>query len=102
MVIETCVVTDSKDWWIDTGATTHICCDRNLFSTYEKVDDGERLYMENAIASTIEGKGNMIIKFTSEKEMTLLNVLHILKIRKNLVSRPMLSKKGFKLVFEFD
>ena len=24
VVMETCVVTDSKGWWIDTGATRHI------------------------------------------------------------------------------
>ena len=34
--------------------------------------------------------------------MTLTDVLHVLEIRKNLVSGPILSKKGFKLVFESD
>ena len=29
------------------------------------------------------------------KEMTLLDVLHVLKICKNLMSKPLLSKKGF-------
>ncbi|XXG41748.1 hypothetical protein AAC387_Pa01g2150 [Persea americana] len=37
---------------------------------------------------------------TSGKELTLNNVLHVLDIRKNLVSGSLLSKKGFKLVFE--
>ena len=37
---------------------------------------------------------------TSEKELTLNDVLHVPKIRKNLVSRSLLSKKGFRLVFE--
>ena len=51
VVMETCVVTDSKGWWIDIGATRHICGERNLFSTYENVGNGERPYMgNNAIA----------------------------------------------------
>ena len=79
--------------WIDTGATRHICGDRNLLSTCEKVDDGESLYMGNVTAATVEGKGNVIVKFASKKEMTLLDVLHVLEILKNLVTRSMFSKE---------
>ena len=39
---------------------------------------------------------------TSRKELTLNDVLHVLGIRKNLVSGSLLSKKGFTLVFEFN
>lgn len=39
---------------------------------------------------------------TSGKELTLNNVLHVPDIRKNLVSGSLLSKAGFKLVFESD
>ena len=34
--------------------------------------------------------------------MTFLDVLHVLKMRKNLMSEHMLRKKGFKLLFESD
>ncbi|KAL5842794.1 hypothetical protein ACOSQ3_013397 [Xanthoceras sorbifolium] len=44
----------------------------------------------------------VFLKFTSEKIMTLVDVLYVPKIRKNLVSGALLSKKGFKLVFESD
>ena len=37
---------------------------------------------------------------TSGKELTLNDVLHVPEIRKNLVSGSLLSKKGFRLVFE--
>ena len=39
---------------------------------------------------------------TSGKELTFNDVLHVPEIRKNLVSRSLLSKKGFKLVFVSD
>ena len=58
--------------------------------------------MGNVAAATVKGKCNVVIKFTFGKEMILLDVLHVPKICKNLVSGPMLSKKGFKLVFESD
>ena len=66
------------------------------------MDDGEKLYMGNSSASNVEGKGNVLLKFTSGKVVTLTDVLHVPEIRKNLVSGPILSKKGFKLVFESD
>ena len=102
VVTETNMVSNVKGWWIDTGATRHICGDKNLFSEHKHMDDGEKLYMRNSSASNVEGKGNVLLKFTSGKVVTLTDVLHVPEIRKNLVSGPILSKKGFKLVFESD
>ena len=39
---------------------------------------------------------------TSRKKLILNDVLHVPEIRKNLVSGSLLSKKGFRLVFESD
>ena len=102
VVTETNMVSNVKGWWIDTGATRHICGDKNLFSEYKHMDDGEKFYMGNSSASNVEGKGNVLLKFTSGKVVTLTDVLHVPEIRKNLVLDPILSKKGFKLVFESD
>ena len=102
VVTETNMVSNVKGWWIDTGVTRHICGDKNLFSEYKHMDDVEKLYMGNSSASNVEGKGNVVLKFTSGKIVTLTDVLHVPEIRKNLVSGPILSKKGFKLVFESD
>ena len=44
----------------------------------------------------------MVLKMTYGKELVLTDVLHVPDIRKNLVSGSMLSKNGFKLVFESD
>ncbi|GKE42344.1 hypothetical protein Tco_1469628, partial [Tanacetum coccineum] len=34
------VQVDAIAWWIDSGATTHVCKDRCWFKTYEPVEDG--------------------------------------------------------------
>nr|GEU94985.1 zinc finger, CCHC-type [Tanacetum cinerariifolium] len=36
---------DAIAWWIDSGATTHVCKDRFRFKTYEPMEDGSVLYM---------------------------------------------------------
>ncbi|XP_022856455.1 uncharacterized protein LOC111377557 [Olea europaea var. sylvestris] len=48
------------------------------------------------------GKGKVILKMTSGKKLTLTNVLYVPEICKNLVSRSLLSKNGFRMVFEAD
>ena len=66
------------------------------------LSNGEQLFMENSSTSKVEGQGKVILKLTSGKKLTLNNVLHVLEIRKNLVSGSLLSKNGFKVVFVSD
>ena len=65
------MVGNTKEWWVDTGATRHICSNKKMFSSYEAINDGEQRFMGNSSTSKIEGKGKVILKMTSEKELTL-------------------------------
>ena len=100
VVSEVNLVGNTKEWWVDIGAIRHICSDKKMFFSYEAINDGEQLFMGNSSTSKVEGKGKVILKMTSGKELTLNDVLHVLEIRKNLVSESLLSKKCFRLVFE--
>ncbi|GJU60145.1 zinc finger, CCHC-type containing protein [Tanacetum coccineum] len=93
---------DAIAWWIDSGATTHVCKDRCWFKTYEPVEDGSVLYMGDDHFAPIHGKGSVALEFSSGKTITLFNVLYVPKLRKNLVSGPMLNKCGYKQVYESD
>nr|GFC67152.1 Pol polyprotein [Tanacetum cinerariifolium] len=83
-------------------ATKHICSSRRMFVSYRKVNEPKSMFMRNRTASKIEGKGKVILKLTSGKDLVLSNVLHVPHISKNLISRPILNNKGFKLMFELD
>ncbi|GJR44780.1 hypothetical protein Tco_1312883 [Tanacetum coccineum] len=48
-------------WWIDSGATTHVCKDRCWFNTYELVEDGSVLYMGDEHFASVHGKGNVAL-----------------------------------------
>jgi transposase InsO family protein len=101
-VSEMNLVKNTNEWWVDTGATRHICSDKKMFSTYQSVGYGEQLFMGNSSTSKVERKGKVVLKMSSGKELTLNDVLHVPDIRKNLVSGSLLSKNGFQLVFESD
>ncbi|GJZ56098.1 zinc finger, CCHC-type containing protein [Tanacetum coccineum] len=68
-------------WWIDSGATTHVCKDRCWFKTFEPVEDGSVLYMGDEHFAPIHGKGSVALEFSSGKIVTLFNVLYVPKLR---------------------
>ena len=49
------VGSNPKEWWIDTGATRHVCLDKKMFSTLELIKTEEKVFMENS--TTLEIKG---------------------------------------------
>ena len=102
-VISQCnLVGNSKEWFIDTGATRHICANKSMFTTYTPMAREEILYMGNSSTSKVEGIGRVVLKMTSGKQVTLNDVLYVPDVRKNLVSGSLLSKHGFKMVFVSD
>ncbi|GJY99017.1 zinc finger, CCHC-type containing protein [Tanacetum coccineum] len=65
----------------DSGATTHVCKDRCWFKTCELVEDGSVLYMGDEHFAHVHGKGSVTLEFSSEKTVTLFNVLYVPKLR---------------------
>ena len=45
VLFEANMVDSPNEWWVDTGATRHVCGERNVFSTYVPVN-GRNLIME--------------------------------------------------------
>ena len=66
-----------REWWIDTGVTHYVCSDKSMFTTFEPVEIGEKLFMRNFATSEIQGEGKVILKMTSKKILTLNTVLYV-------------------------
>ncbi|GJR71192.1 hypothetical protein Tco_0083557 [Tanacetum coccineum] len=82
--------------WVDSGATVHVCKDRCWFKTYESMNDGSILYIGNELTALVHGRGCVDLRFSSGKIVSLLSVLHVYSIRKNLVSSSVLNNYGYK------
>lgn len=91
-----------KEWWIDMDATRPVCFYRSLFSIFQPIENGKKMYMENSATSEIKGERKVISKMTFRKELTLNNIVYVPKLCKNLVSGSLLNNHGFRLVFESD
>ena len=97
------MVTNVKEWVVDSGATRHICANKESFSTYTPVEDGkEVVYLGDSRTANVLGKGKVLLKLTSGKTLALSEVLHVSNIRANLISVALLGKFGIKVSFESD
>ena len=89
-----------QGWWYDTCATVHVSYDKTAFKTYTEVNDGQEVQMGNEVRSKVVGTGSVELNFTSGKKVTLVNVLHVPDMNRNLVSGDLLGKPGIKPVYE--
>lgn len=56
--------------------------------------------MRNSSTTKVIGPEKVILHLSLGKSLTLTEVLHVPEVQKNLVPDLVLSKNGFKLVFE--
>ncbi|GJX12028.1 zinc finger, CCHC-type containing protein [Tanacetum coccineum] len=89
---------DDVAWLVDSRARVHVCKDRCWFKTYESLNDGSILHMENESTALVHGRGCVDLKFSSGKIVLLFNVLHVPNIRKNLVSSSVLNNCELNIV----
>ncbi|GKC68017.1 hypothetical protein Tco_1100615 [Tanacetum coccineum] len=55
-------VTTTHDWWYDSGTTTHVCNNRDLFKTYKETADGHEVMMgDNHSSKVILSKANVFV-----------------------------------------
>ncbi|KAL7148537.1 hypothetical protein ABFS83_06G185200 [Erythranthe nasuta] len=52
VVFEANLVDNTREWRVDTGATRHICSDKEMFSSYTAVE-GRKLFMGNFVTSNV-------------------------------------------------
>ena len=97
------MVTNSKNWVVDPGATRHICENRDAFTSYTPVgDDKKVVYLDSSHTAQVMGKGKVMLKLTLGKTMALNEVIHVPNIRASLIYVALLGKVGIKVSFEFD
>ncbi|PHT54634.1 hypothetical protein CQW23_03120 [Capsicum baccatum] len=101
MFSECNLVGNSREWWMDSGATRHVCANNEFFSSFALAQVEEMIYMSNSATAKVEGIGKVGLKIPSGKVLTLNNVLYVSDLRRNLISVSLLDKNGFKCVTVF-
>ncbi|XP_043807681.1 uncharacterized protein LOC122722090 [Manihot esculenta] len=104
VISQTFFVANVQDWVVYSGATKHICTNRNVFTSYSTMGKGEEhVYLGDSRIASVLGKGRVLLKLTSGSKILALNeVLHVPNIRANLISVVLLEKAGIKVSFGSD
>ncbi|KAL6577787.1 hypothetical protein OROMI_010115 [Orobanche minor] len=87
IVFEASLVDNSREYFVDTCATCYICSDREAFSNYIPMLD-RTFHMGNLLAINVAGVGRMVLRWTFGMEPTLMVVLYVPNIKKDLTSGP--------------
>ena len=76
------VTTKGSDWIIDTGATSHMTCDRNMFTQFSSNSSVPVIINANGASSPVMGSGTIYIS----PLLSISNVLFVPSLNCNLLS----------------
>lgn len=83
-------------WVLDSGTTSHMCCDKNLFVKLTSHTEKIELAADNFIESV--GIGDVLIE-TKTIKITLCNVLFVPLLKTNFLSMSVVTDKGYTVDF---
>ncbi|KAJ9535808.1 hypothetical protein OSB04_un001040 [Centaurea solstitialis] len=82
-----------ESWYLDTGATAHVCNDKSKFVNYKEIH-GKQVSTANGGKADIAGCRGILLHFTSYRTIKLQSVLHVASISKNLLAYSRLDTYG--------
>nr|GEW27018.1 hypothetical protein [Tanacetum cinerariifolium] len=88
---------DKVAWWVDSGATSHVCKDLRWFQVCKSIEDGSFVKMGNVATEPINGIGRVLLTFTSGKTLCLDNVLAVIRLIKPKMKN--VGEKGIDCIF---
>jgi len=71
---------------------------KKLMQDFKDVVVVECIYMGNSITTSVMDKGNILLKFTSNKLWSLSNVLYLPSLHRSSISAILLNKDGLKTI----
>ena len=86
-------------WFLDSGASFHMTGDRDLFSHLDEKDLGVHIEMGDDGRYSEISIGTISFERESGKPFVLKEVMHVPRLKKNLISVVMLEVKGYDVVF---
>ncbi|KAK8937447.1 hypothetical protein KSP39_PZI012254 [Platanthera zijinensis] len=82
-------------WYLDTGASNHMCGEKELFTSLEP--NGGEVSFGDASKISVEGRGVVAVVLNG-KEVLINDVFYVSGLRSNILSLGQLVKKGYRVL----
>jgi hypothetical protein len=86
------------DWFVDSGATDHMCYEKDCFTVYHSLPSPHPIYLGNSSIVNAYGIGSVQIG----DDVNLFNVLHVPDLDLNLLSVDKVLQHSYDVLFSGD
>ena len=89
----------SSTWYIDSGASSHMTCAREMFPELSQTETDVEVVLGDDSAVRAVGRGTITFQRESMSPMVLRDVLYVPGLKKKLVSVSMIEDQGLGVSF---
>ena len=105
MLVSNALLAKSRnDWIIDSGATSHMCNDRSMFTELNEQGPSEEVTLGDGSSLEVAGEGtvhiDMVLSDGSKRGCALRKVLYVPKLAYNLISVSRSAQSGKSVSFD--
>jgi len=90
---------DNLVWYLDTGASNHMCGDENLFKELTKVDAGH-VSFGDASKVAVKGRGTIWYLQKNNRVGEIRDVYYVPDLKSNILSMGQLMEKGYSVLMK--
>ena len=91
---------DNSVWYLDTGASNHMCEDENLFKELTKVDVGHVSFGDAASKVAVKGRGTIWYLQKNNRVGEIRDVYYVPNLKSNILSMGQLMEKGYSVLMK--
>jgi hypothetical protein len=92
--------TDDYDaWFVDSGASVHMTCNKNWYANFKETHNGANIYLGDDRTHQIKGYGDIHVTLLNGTVRHIRNVVYVPGIKKNLISVSTITDRNLKVEF---